>query len=167
MKKIYSLVLVVALLLSFTSCGVLEKIVDKAIDKALSQQDSVSDKSVTTDIPNQDVEPSPEQDVEPSNETSDTSTTTDVDDNDIRPEFKEAMDSYEEFFNEYCDFMEEYLANPTDLSLLSKYADLTSEMLEVEEAFSAWDQDEMTKAELKYYTEVSARVSQKLLDVTY
>lgn len=36
----------------------------------------------------------------------------------LRPEFKEAMDSYEAFYDEYCAFMKKYMKNPTDLKLL-------------------------------------------------
>ena len=44
----------------------------------------------------------------------------------IRPEFKEAMDSYEAFYTEYCEFMKEYNENPSDLALLAKYSDMIS-----------------------------------------
>ena len=81
------------------------------------------------------------------------------------PEFKEAMDSYEAFYDEYCDFMKKYNENPSDLTLLAEYMDMLKEAAEMDEKFEAWDQDEMNDAELKYYLEVSNRVMQKMVDV--
>lgn len=83
----------------------------------------------------------------------------------IRPEFKEAMDSYEAFYTEYCDFMKEYSENPTDLTLLAKYADMLVKAEEMNEAFEAWDEDELSTEELKYYLDVNNRVMQMLVDV--
>lgn len=42
--------------------------------------------------------------------------------NGIRPEIKEALDSYEKFFDEYCAFMKKYSENPSDLSLIMSFA---------------------------------------------
>lgn len=83
----------------------------------------------------------------------------------MRPEFKAAMDSYEAFYDEYCDFMKAYADNPTDLGLLADYADMMSKAADMSEKFDAWNEDEMNDAELKYYLEVSNRVAQKLLEV--
>lgn len=83
----------------------------------------------------------------------------------IRPEFKEAMDAYEAFYDEYCKFMEEYKKNPTDLSLLGKYTEMLTKLDEMNKAFQAWDEDEMSTAELKYYLDVNNRVTQKMIDI--
>lgn len=83
----------------------------------------------------------------------------------MRPEFKEAMDAYEAFYNEYCDFMVEYKKKPTDLTLITKYGELLTKAVEVDEAFAAWDEDNLNNEELKYYLEVNTRVMQKLVDV--
>lgn len=83
----------------------------------------------------------------------------------IRPEFKEAMDSYEAFYDEYCSFMKEYSNNPTDLSLLTKYTDMLSKAAEMDEKFEAWDEDEMSDEELSYYLDVTLRIEKKLLDL--
>ncbi len=81
----------------------------------------------------------------------------------IRPEFKEAMDSYEAFYTEYCEFMKEYSENPTDFA---KYADMLVKAEEMNEAFEAWDEDELTNEELKYYLDVNDRVMKMLVDIT-
>ena len=84
----------------------------------------------------------------------------------IRPEFKEAMDSYEAFYTEYCEFMKEYNENPSDLALLAKYSDMISKAQEADEAFEAWDEDELNNEELKYYLDVNNRVMKMLVDVS-
>lgn len=90
--------------------------------------------------------------------------TSDALSNDMRPEFKEAMDSYEAFYDEYCEFMKKFANNPSDLGLLAEYGDMMSKMTDMSEKFDAWDEDEMNKAELEYYLEVNNRVAQKLLE---
>ena len=84
----------------------------------------------------------------------------------MRPEFKEAMDQYESFLNEYCDFMKKYASSDgTDLSLLTDYANYMSKYAEVQKSFDAWDGQTMNTAETNYYIEVQTRVNQKLLTV--
>lgn len=82
----------------------------------------------------------------------------------IRPEFKEAMDSYEAFYDEYCDFMKKYNANPSDRTLLDGYMDMLDRSVEMTEKFEAWDEGEMNDEELKYYLDVNNRVSKKMID---
>lgn len=83
----------------------------------------------------------------------------------MRPEFKQAMDSYEAFYDEYCEFMQQYADNASDVSLLAKYAEFLTKAGEMEESFEAWEGD-MNDVELKYYTEVHLRISQKLLETS-
>lgn len=84
----------------------------------------------------------------------------------MRPDFKNAMDSYETFMGEYCDFMAKYNeSDGSDLSLLSDYASFLSQYAEMAECFEAWDSEDLTDAETAYYLEVQTRVSQKLLEV--
>lgn len=83
----------------------------------------------------------------------------------MRPEFKEAMDSYEAFYDEYCDFLQEYEKNPTDLKLIMEYAGMVSKLADMEEKFEAWNDGDLNNAEMKYYLEVTNRISQKLIDV--
>ncbi len=83
----------------------------------------------------------------------------------MRPEFKEAMDSYEAYYRDYCDILKKYTSDPTDLSILTKYTELMDKSAEMSEKFDAWDEGEMNNAELKYYLEVSGRVTQMLLEI--
>lgn len=83
----------------------------------------------------------------------------------VRAEFKEAMVAYESFYSEYCAFMKKYKENPTDMSILSEYTAMASKAVDMSSAFEEWDQSEMNSEELKYYLEVSARVTQMLAEI--
>ena len=83
----------------------------------------------------------------------------------IRPEFKAAMDAYEAFYDEYCAFMQKYKQNPMDLSLLSEYSSMLAKVAEMDEKFNAWDQNDMSDEELKYYLDVLTRVEKKMIDL--
>lgn len=83
----------------------------------------------------------------------------------IRPEFKEAMDSYEAFYDEYCAFMEEYKEDSLNLSLLAKYADMIAKAAKMEEKFKAWDNGTLSNEELKYYLDVMNRIQKRLIDL--
>lgn len=86
--------------------------------------------------------------------------------NGMRPEFKEAMDSYEAFFDEYCAFMEKYIASDgSDVSLLLDYANYMSKYAEMMADFEAWEDEEMNDAETAYYIQVQTRINEKLLEV--
>ena len=85
----------------------------------------------------------------------------------IRPEFQQAMDSYEAFFDEYCAFMQKYAeSDGSDLTLLADYASFMSQYSEMAADFEAWGEEELTDAETMYYLEVQTRINQKLLEAT-
>ena len=100
------------------------------------------------------------------NNTTSSKTTTSTNSNGLSKEFKEAMDSYESFMNEYVEFMKKYQANSTDVALISQYATIMQKYSEQVSAFEKWDSKDMTTEEAKYYVDVQARVSKKLLEVT-
>ena len=91
--------------------------------------------------------------------------TTSVSESAIRPEFKKAMDAYEEFYDEYCEFLEKYSKNPSDATLIGQYGKMMTKMTEVNAAFEKWNDADMTTAEAAYYLEVNSRVLQKLAKV--
>ena len=89
-----------------------------------------------------------------------------VDETLIRPEFKEAMDSYEAFFDEYIDFMNRYKANPTNAELLMQSADMLTKEATMLKEFDDWEKTgDMTTAETAYYLEVHARIYEKLATI--
>lgn len=82
----------------------------------------------------------------------------------IRPEVKEAIDSYEAFIDEYCEFMKKYASSDNPLMLMSEYMDYLQELTEMGEKFDNMDESDWTAAETAYYTEVLLRCQKKLLD---
>ncbi|MDO4650908.1 MAG: hypothetical protein Q4B26_19910, partial [Eubacteriales bacterium] len=82
----------------------------------------------------------------------------------IRPEFKQMMDEYEAFFDQYCDFMNKYAENPSDTSMIMEYANFMTQYVDTMESFEAVESSDLSNEELKYYIEVTARIETKLLD---
>ena len=84
----------------------------------------------------------------------------------MRKEFKEAMDSYEEFIDEYIAFMKKYSnSNGTDAELLKDYGTYMSKYTKAVEAFEKWEDDDLNSKEEAYYIKVQTRVSKKLLEI--
>ncbi len=107
-------------------------------------------------------EPEAEPTAEPTPETQ-----TAAAENEIRPEVKEFLDAYEACMDEYVEFMQKYLnADPTSMvSMMGDYYSILARYTEFAEKIDAFDESELTNAELAYYLEVTNRVSQKLLSV--
>ena len=89
----------------------------------------------------------------------------DTDSGSVSPSFKETMDSYETFFDGYIEFMNKYKENPSDLTLLSEYADYMSKYSDYMSKLSAIDTKNLSAADLAYYTEVHARILKKIANV--
>lgn len=83
----------------------------------------------------------------------------------MRVSFKEAMDSYEAFYDEYVVFMKKYHDSDDSLSMLPDYLKLIAKAEEANKKLDEWDSDTLNDVELKYYLEVTSRVTQKLVDV--
>lgn len=80
-------------------------------------------------------------------------------------EFKEAMDSYEAYIDEYCTFMKKYAkSNGTDMSLIADYAKFVKKLEDANKKFDKWKNEDMNNQEASYYIEVQTRVSKKLLE---
>lgn len=85
---------------------------------------------------------------------------------DIRPEFKEVLDGYESFMNEYCEFMKKYSESDDIASMAMDYVKMIQEEVEWLEKIDNLEDEAMNAAEAKYYAEVTLRVSQKLIEVS-
>lgn len=90
----------------------------------------------------------------------------------IRPEFKEMMDQYEAFFDDYIAFMKKYLSASSNdattvFGMLQDYLDWLKKYSEVMEDFEDIGDGDLTRAEAFYYAEVSLRIEEKLLSVIY
>lgn len=82
----------------------------------------------------------------------------------IRPEFREVMDSYEAFIDEYCAFMKKYAESENSASMLSDYLSYMTQYADTMSKLSEIDDGSLSTEELAYYTEVNLRISQKLLE---
>lgn len=156
MRKYIAIVLSFVMLFSLAACGVQEN--HSGNSQSQLDQSQTENTQKETENTTKQTEDTTEQETT-------TNESANKQDDTIRPEFKEAMDAYEAFYDEYCKFMAEYKKNPTDLSLLGKYAEMLTKLDEMNKAFEAWDEDEMSTAELKYYLDVNNRVMQKMIDV--
>lgn len=84
----------------------------------------------------------------------------------MRPEFKNAMDQYEEFMDEYCRFMEKYKdGDGASITMVADYAKYMKKYADAMAAFEKWDDGTMNTKETAYYIQVQSRVAQKLLQV--
>ena len=178
MRKILAVLLIEAVMLSFAACdGNVPAIKTQENPASQSEQavrsDEGDEKTAISPENTADVEIAPVSNEDVAEAAAETEAPTEAPteaENEpradgIRPEFKEAMDSYEAFYTEYCEFMKSYSENPTDLTLLAQYADMLAKADEMNEAFEAWDEDDLNSEELKYYLDVNNRVMQMLVDV--
>ena len=80
--------------------------------------------------------------------------------------FRAWVDSYEEFMNEYVDFMKKYgESDGTDLSLLADYATMMSKYTEYVGKIDEIDEDELSAEDWAYYMEAEARILKKLSEI--
>ena len=84
----------------------------------------------------------------------------------MRKDFKDAMDSYEAFIDEYVALMKKYNDNPNDVSLLADYTKYITKYADMAKKFENWKNENLNNAELAYYIDVQSRVSKKLLEIT-
>ena len=159
MKKTMSLMLAIMLCLALCACGDISQF--SGDEFTLNWTTAPTDPEVTT-VPEETT--APEVTTVPEETTAPEDTSPELIDG-MRPDFKEAMDSYEAFYDEYCEFMTEYKEDPTNLTLLAQYGELLVKEEKMVKAFEEWDEEDMNDAELKYYLEVNNRVLQKLADV--
>ena len=86
-------------------------------------------------------------------------------DSKVSADFKEMMDGYEEFFNEYVDFMKNYKSSDNILGMVADYGKYMNSYLSMMEKFEAIDKDELSTADAAYYVEVSGRILKKLAEI--
>lgn len=80
----------------------------------------------------------------------------------VSAEFKNTMDEYEAFFDDYVEFMQMYKES-NDIALMGKYAEMMNQYVVSMQALENMDTENMTKEEQAYYIEVMSRISQKMI----
>ena len=82
----------------------------------------------------------------------------------IRPEFKEAMDAYVKFFDDYCDFCVKFSQSKDDPSMMIDYLTWMTDYSETMEKIDEIDEESLTPAEDAYYLEATLRIEKKCLE---
>lgn len=163
MKKIIALLLCLVMVLSFAACSKNESEPESSknetpvVDNSEPEEENESAEEPTVD--------SKIENSKPQTNTTSTKPQTPAKSSGLSSDFKKAMDSYEKFMDEYVAFMKKYKNNPSDLSLLSDYANFMSKYTEQMSAFEKWEDKDLTTEELDYYLKVQTRVNKKLLEV--
>lgn len=81
-------------------------------------------------------------------------------------EFRAWVDSYEEFMNEYVDFMVKFNeSDGTDLTLLADYSTIMAKYTEFMEQTENINEDELSAEDYKYYVDAQARVLVRLNEI--
>lgn len=115
------------------------------------QQEQQAEEPAEETIPEAQADPQPE---------SETTTQTSSSD------FRATMDAYEAFKNGYCDFMETYNSDSANaVSMLADYTEMMSNYAEMTEQIEAIDTETLSADDFAYYTEVMARVTQRLAEI--
>ena len=76
------------------------------------------------------------------------------------------MDDYEKFVDSYIAFMKKYNSSSNQASLVADYAKYISDYADLAADIEAIDEDSLSATDLKYYTDVTTRVSKKLIDAS-
>lgn len=82
----------------------------------------------------------------------------------IRPEFKETMDAYEKFFDDYYDFCLKYSKSQDTTSMMMDYLTWMTDYAETMEKLDEIDEGSLSPAEDAYYLEVMIRIEKKSLE---
>lgn len=80
----------------------------------------------------------------------------------VTPEFKEKLDGYEEFFNEYIKFLTAYNKASDRTEMVSQLADYDARREDVTSKLNSIDKSTLSKADALYYEDVTYRISKKL-----
>ena len=81
-------------------------------------------------------------------------------------EWKEFLADYEAFMDSYVEIMKKYKADPTDMSILADYTELSAELVEWSEKTEKMQDDlENSPEALKEYLETLGRITEKMSEL--
>lgn len=83
----------------------------------------------------------------------------------VSADFKASMDSYEQFFDQYVEFMKKYKDSGNSISMLADYTKMMQQYTDTMDKLNAIDQNSLSAADEAYYLEVMGRITQKLASV--
>ena len=166
MKKIIAVTLTLLLMLTLAGCSKDEPAtIDEPAATATESETTTEDPSAVEE--SEETSSAETEDADDASDVEEPEESSDSDSGLLSPEFKQTMDDYEAWFDHYCEVMQKYKENPSDLELLTEMTDLLSEETVMLDEMEKMDQSEMNAAELAYYLEVTARIEKKLLEVAY
>ena len=159
MKKIISITIAFVFLLLLTACGSPSQSAQQQEPAVVPENSAQAPTSVEDPVSEQEPAdsdaPVPEEAME----------TTSLDDG-VSPEFRETMDHYEAFFNDYAAFMKKYAETDDPTSMLLDYADFLEQYTELMAQLDAIEESELSEADAQYYLEVMTRINATLAEVT-
>ena len=163
MKKTVALFLALVLTLALTGCDgkALEEKINNVADRIEAGAESLEEKAGELEDKLNGTaaeEPEPTETPEPTAEPVEAAS-----DADIRPEIKEAIDTYEEFFREYVDFMKNY--DTSDIGAMGDYLSFLGKYTEYMQKLDDLEDADLTDAETVYFTQAMLRIDQMLLEV--
>lgn len=83
----------------------------------------------------------------------------------VTPEFKQTMDAYEAFYDDYLAFMNRYNSGEGDvMAMLNDYMTMMSDMEEWTKKIDAIDESKLSPADDAYYLLVTLRIEKKLMN---
>ncbi len=83
----------------------------------------------------------------------------------VDPDLKAFLDSYEQYIDQYVEFMKKYNSDPNNMvSMLGEYGEMMQKYADFAEKLEEYDSDNMSTEDYKYYIEVTTRCSQKMLE---
>ena len=85
--------------------------------------------------------------------------------NGVSPEFKAMIDAYEDFFDNYVSFMNNYMKNPTDMTLLLNYAKFIGEYEDAMKEIEDIKSQELSPEDYAYYIDFMGRLQKKMLNI--
>ena len=80
----------------------------------------------------------------------------------VDPEFKEKMDKFEKFFDDYIEFMQNYTNSPDPVGMMKEYTQMNIEFAKNYKDFYAINLGLLSEPNQKYYQIVLNRISKKL-----
>lgn len=79
--------------------------------------------------------------------------------------FKETMDKYEKFFDDYIEFMKKYKEDSGNVELISEYTKWLSDYSDMLNEMNSIDKSSLSTEDLNYYIEVHTRILEKLKNI--
>ena len=81
-------------------------------------------------------------------------------------DFRAMVDEYEAYMNEYCDFMETYNSDSSNVvSMAIDYAQMVSQYGEWAEKMDAVDESTLSAEDTQYYIEAQTRINKRLMEI--